>query len=179
MSGTQRKEFSAPHPCPLSCPPASRPRPPLPSPASSSISSSSSMSRPSWGDRWQQSVPSALRRAPQSLRPPLPHLIGGLITGVLQGQVHHGVLQCASHVELQGQVVDPLSGPGRVTGKWGQGCPQTLSGALLGLNCSRPPIPFSGSSMSLLCPQCPPPRPKRNHLRLQSPAAKALLPTFS
>ena len=36
------------------------------------------------------------------------HLVGGLITGVLQGQVHHGVLQSAAHVELQGDVVHTL-----------------------------------------------------------------------
>lgn len=37
-----------------------------------------------------------------------PHLVGGLIAGVLQRQVHHGVLECAAHVELQGDVVDAL-----------------------------------------------------------------------
>lgn len=36
------------------------------------------------------------------------HLIGGLIAGVLQGEVDHGVLQSPAHVELQGQVVDAL-----------------------------------------------------------------------
>ena len=38
------------------------------------------------------------------------HLVGGLVTGVLQCQVHHGVLQRPAHVEFQRQVVDPLSG---------------------------------------------------------------------
>lgn len=37
-----------------------------------------------------------------------PHLVGGLIAGVLQRQVHHGVLEGAAHVELQGDVVDTL-----------------------------------------------------------------------
>lgn len=36
------------------------------------------------------------------------HLVHGLVTGVLQGQVHHGVLEGATHVELQGDVVDTL-----------------------------------------------------------------------
>lgn len=36
------------------------------------------------------------------------HLVDGLVTGVLQRQVHHGVLQCAAHVELQGEVVHTL-----------------------------------------------------------------------
>lgn len=39
---------------------------------------------------------------------PLPHLVCGFITGVLQGQVNHGVLQSPAHVELQGEVVDTL-----------------------------------------------------------------------
>lgn len=38
------------------------------------------------------------------------YLIGGLITGVLQRQVHHGVLQSPAHVELQRQVVHALQG---------------------------------------------------------------------
>lgn len=29
------------------------------------------------------------------------HLVRSLVTSVLQGQVHHGVLQCTAHVELQ------------------------------------------------------------------------------
>lgn len=37
-----------------------------------------------------------------------PHLVSSLITGVLQGQVHHSVLKRPSHVEFQRQVVDPL-----------------------------------------------------------------------
>lgn len=39
---------------------------------------------------------------------PLLHLVCGLITGVLQSQVNHGVLQSAAHVKLQGEVVDTL-----------------------------------------------------------------------
>lgn len=50
-----------------------------------------------------------------------PHLIGGLIAGVLQRQVHHGVLKCAAHVELQGDVVDTL----RVFMEQGSGAKQT------------------------------------------------------
>ncbi len=38
----------------------------------------------------------------------LSHLIRGLITGVLQCQVHHGVLEGAAHVELKGDVVHTL-----------------------------------------------------------------------
>ncbi len=38
----------------------------------------------------------------------LSHLIRGLITGILQGQVHHGVLECTAHVELKGDVVHAL-----------------------------------------------------------------------
>lgn len=61
---------------------------------------------------WQQSGSRASRRIPQSLRfappPPSSHLVDSLITGILQGQVHHGVLQRPAHVELQRQVVDPL-----------------------------------------------------------------------
>lgn len=40
--------------------------------------------------------------------PPKPHLVNGFITSILQAQVHHGVLQSAAHVELQGQVVNAL-----------------------------------------------------------------------
>lgn len=36
------------------------------------------------------------------------HLVGGFITGVLQSQIHHGVLQSAAHVELQREVVHTL-----------------------------------------------------------------------
>lgn len=36
------------------------------------------------------------------------YLVEGLITSTLDAQVDHGVTQGASHVELQGQVVDPL-----------------------------------------------------------------------
>lgn len=36
------------------------------------------------------------------------HLVDGLIAGVLQPQVDHGVLQRPAHVELQGQVIHPL-----------------------------------------------------------------------
>ena len=39
---------------------------------------------------------------------PLPHLVCSFITGILQSQVHHGVLQSPAHVELQGEVVDTL-----------------------------------------------------------------------
>lgn len=37
-----------------------------------------------------------------------PHLVCGFIAGILQGQVHHGVLQSTAHVKLQGEVVDAL-----------------------------------------------------------------------
>lgn len=37
-----------------------------------------------------------------------PHLVHGLITGVLQREVHHGVLEGAAHVELKGDVVHSL-----------------------------------------------------------------------
>lgn len=36
------------------------------------------------------------------------YLVDGFVAGVLQTQVDHGVLQCAAHVELQGQVVHSL-----------------------------------------------------------------------
>lgn len=36
------------------------------------------------------------------------HLVHGLIAGVLQGQVHHGVLQGTAHIELKGNVVHTL-----------------------------------------------------------------------
>lgn len=36
------------------------------------------------------------------------HLVRGLITGVLQCEVHHGVLEGAAHVELKGDVVHTL-----------------------------------------------------------------------
>lgn len=36
------------------------------------------------------------------------HLVGGLIAGALQGQIHHGVLQGSAHVELQREVVHTL-----------------------------------------------------------------------
>ena len=36
------------------------------------------------------------------------HLVYGLITSVLQGQVHHSVLQGATHIKLQGDVVHTL-----------------------------------------------------------------------
>lgn len=36
------------------------------------------------------------------------YLVGSFITCVLQGQVHHRVLQSAAHVELQREVVDAL-----------------------------------------------------------------------
>lgn len=38
----------------------------------------------------------------------IPHLVYGLITSVLQGQVHHSVLQGATHIKLQGDVVHTL-----------------------------------------------------------------------
>lgn len=38
----------------------------------------------------------------------LSHLVRGLIAGVLQCQVHHGVLEGAAHVELKGDVVHTL-----------------------------------------------------------------------
>lgn len=92
--------------------PASRPKPPLPSPASSSISSSSSMSRPSWRGQGGAAVRAKGQpgRPPRPVCPPPdpPDLVNGLVAGVLQGQVHHGVLQRPAHVELQRQVVDPL-----------------------------------------------------------------------
>lgn len=36
------------------------------------------------------------------------YLVDGLITGVLQAQVDHGVLQRSAHVELQRQIINPL-----------------------------------------------------------------------
>lgn len=36
------------------------------------------------------------------------HLVSGLIAGALKGQIDHGVLQGAPHVELQRKVVHPL-----------------------------------------------------------------------
>lgn len=38
----------------------------------------------------------------------LSHLVRGLIAGVLQCQVHHGVLEGAAHVEFKGDVVHTL-----------------------------------------------------------------------
>ena len=37
-----------------------------------------------------------------------PDLVDGFITGVLQPQVDHRVLQCPAHVELQRQIIHPL-----------------------------------------------------------------------
>lgn len=36
------------------------------------------------------------------------YLVDGLITGVLQAQVDHSVLQRSAHVELQRQIINPL-----------------------------------------------------------------------
>lgn len=38
----------------------------------------------------------------------LTYLISGFITCSLKAQVHHGVLQRATHVEFQGKVIDAL-----------------------------------------------------------------------
>lgn len=43
-----------------------------------------------------------------TLVPPRLYLVNGFVTSILQAQVHHGVLQSATHVELQGQVVNAL-----------------------------------------------------------------------
>ena len=36
------------------------------------------------------------------------YLVDGFVAGVLKAKIDHGVLQRSAHVELQGQVVDPL-----------------------------------------------------------------------
>jgi len=38
----------------------------------------------------------------------LSHLVDGLITGVLQTQINHGILERSTHVELQRQVIYTL-----------------------------------------------------------------------
>lgn len=64
--------------------------------------------RPGWvSDREALSNTEDFQRTERELGP---HLVGGLVAGVLQRQVHHGVLKCAAHVELQGDVVDALKG---------------------------------------------------------------------
>lgn len=95
--------------------PARRPRPPFPSPASSSISCSSSISRPSCGTRcviinWFQN--SNLKQYTGFVV--LSCLICGFITSVLQGQVHHSVLQGTAHVELEGKVIYTLTDTRRI-----------------------------------------------------------------
>lgn len=42
------------------------------------------------------------------------YLVDGFITGVLQAQVDHGVLQRSAHVELQRQIINPLNRDHRV-----------------------------------------------------------------
>lgn len=75
--------------------------------------------------------PCAGSKDPPSLKG-FPHLVGGLITGVLQGQVHHGVLQCPAHVEFQRQVVDPLPRD-RQTGRGVRATPLAFRQEQLGL----------------------------------------------
>jgi len=48
-------------------------------------------------------VPVRVRAEPQDA-----HLVDGFVAGILQPQVNHGVLQRPPHVELQGEVVNPL-----------------------------------------------------------------------
>lgn len=47
-------------------------------------------------------------KAPVESVTDLLYLVDGLVTCVLQAQVHHGVLQSPTHVELQGEIVDAL-----------------------------------------------------------------------
>ena len=49
------------------------------------------------------------------------HLVDGFVASVLQPQVNHGVLQSPPHVELQGEVVNPLKEktiPGHLPQSW-------------------------------------------------------------
>ena len=63
----------------------------------------------------------------------LSHLVDGLVTGVLQPQVNHGVLEGSAHVELQGEVVHPLD---RRTGTFSSGSVPPLSFCTVSLSSS-------------------------------------------
>ena len=42
------------------------------------------------------------------IKPHFSHLVSGLITGILKCEVHHGVLEGATHVKLKGDVIHTL-----------------------------------------------------------------------
>ena len=102
------------------------------------------------------------------------HLIGGLVTGILQRQVHHGVLQRPADVEFQRQVVDPLSGEtdGGGGGEGGSRRPPDIQPGPAGPAPLTPAAPLLGSRGFQPCLQfsC--------LLRLWDPEGKILVSAF-